>query len=95
MNRTAYAKLLRALCCLLLLNMAPARLWADDSVLDAPPDAVGELDTDNDGIVNAEDNDIDGDSVVNGSDSDMDGDGVVNEQDPDDNNNGVSDVAGG
>lgn len=82
--------LLATLLCAFGALPAAATAPADD----VPPDSVGDLDTDQDGILNLDDNDIDGDNVINANDADMDGDGVVNAQDPDDDNNGVADNAG-
>ncbi|GEM_PF-5726200 len=59
----------------------------------SPPETVGvvNLDTDGDGIPNADDGDIDGDGIGNSEDSDMDGDGVPNATDTDSDGNGSAD----
>ncbi len=60
-----------------------------DGINDAH-DTEDNADTDNDGIINAEDPDIDGDGIPNEADADVDGDGVI-DNGPDTDNDGIND----
>merc|ERR1712003_332971 len=50
------------------------------------------MDSDGDGINDAEDSDDDNDGVVDDEDEDWDGDGLTNEEDDDDDGDGIADI---
>merc|ERR1712042_296138 len=56
-----------------------------------PKHHVGDLDFDNDGILDINDDDDDNDGISDDEDPDDDNDGISDEEDPDDDNDGVLD----
>merc|ERR1712203_553981 len=74
----------------LLSGIAAAGFWGDvDSDQDGLTDAVDDDDV-NDGILDNQDDDDDGDGIPD-DEEDYDGDGLSNEDDPDDDGDGVLD----
>merc|ERR1712076_188379 len=69
------------------LAKAPAK---DGGVVE-PLLRVGDLDFDNDGIIDHLDEDDDNDGINDDEDPDDDNDGIPDEQDPDDDNDGIHD----
>merc|ERR1712217_73439 len=80
--------LLLGLC---LLTDTVTAFWGDvDSDQDGLTDAVDDDDYDGDGLSNEDDDDDDGDGILDG-DEDDDGDGLENDEDPDDDGDGILD----
>merc|ERR1711874_185056 len=73
---------------LLALSPLVAAYW--DGVNDMPPSGRSDVDSDDDGLSDAEDDDDDNDGVPD-KEEDDDGDGIDNEEDHDDDGDGIED----
>merc|ERR1711874_439845 len=75
---------------LLALSPLVAAYW--DGVNDMPPSGRSDVDSDDDGLSDAEDDDDDNDNDgVPDKEEDDDGDGIDNEEDHDDDGDGIED----
>merc|ERR1711909_216157 len=79
-----------ALILLSLLAIAPLSSAYWDGVNDMPPSGRNDVDSDGDGMSDAEDDDDDNDGIPDGEEDD-DGDGIENDEDNDDDGDGILD----
>merc|ERR1739842_127551 len=77
-----------ALILLSLLAIAPLSSAYWDGVNDMPPSGRNDVDSDGDGMSDAEDDDDDNDGILDDHDDDDDGDGIL-DNDEDDDGDGI------
>merc|ERR1712037_840211 len=72
-----------------LLLVAPLASAYWDGVNDMPPSGRNDVDSDGDGLSDAEDDDDDNDGILDDHDDDDDGDGILDNDEEDDDGDGI------